>query len=43
MKSDLDKLRESLRRIEPILEGLTIDETANFLGISSSSVDKALQ
>ena len=43
MKSDLDKLKESLRRIEPILEGLTIEETANILGISSSSVDKALQ
>lgn len=37
------KLKQSFRRIEPILEGMTIEETAQFLNISSSSVDKALK
>lgn len=44
MKSELDKLKQALFRIDPIIEeGATIEETAEVLGISSSSVDKALQ
>ena len=37
------KLKEAFRRIAPILEGMTIEETAQFLNISASSVDKALK
>ena len=37
------KLKEAYRRIKPILEGMTIEETAQFLNLSSSSVDKALK
>ena len=43
MKSELEKLKTALLRINPIIEeGLTIEETAASLNISTSSVDKAL-
>lgn len=43
MKSELEKLKIALLRINPIIEeGLTIEETAASLNISTSSVDKAL-
>lgn len=43
MKSELEKLKTALLRINPIIEeGLTIEETAASLNISASSVDKAL-
>lgn len=43
MKNDLEKLKIALLRINPIIEeGLTIEETAASLNISTSSVDKAL-
>jgi len=43
MKSELDKLKEALKRVSPILEGLTIEETAEVLELSPSSIDKALK
>ena len=43
MKSELEKLKTALLRINPIIEkGLTIEEAAASLNISTSSVDKAL-
>ena len=43
MKIELEKLKIALLRINPIIEeGLTIEETAASLNISTSSVDKAL-
>lgn len=42
MKNNLEKLNEALKRIEPIFEGLTIGETAQILGVSSSTIDKSL-
>ena len=43
LRTNPTKLKEAYRRTEPILEGMTIEETAQFLNISSSSVDKALK